>query len=70
MIDGACFLFPDRYARSLSKTSRHSFSHTFPFLALPKSTPSFLAISSNDRLDGAGCFTFEEFGIGSEAEGF
>jgi hypothetical protein len=26
--------------------------------------------SCKGELDGAGCFTFEEFGVGSEAEGF
>jgi hypothetical protein len=33
--------------RSLSKISRHSFSHAIPFFTLLKSAPSFLAISSN-----------------------
>ena len=36
--------------RSLSKTALHSSSHAFPLFALRKSTPSSLAISSNDRL--------------------
>jgi hypothetical protein len=35
-------------SRSFSKTSLHSFSHTFPLFALLKSTPSSLAITSSD----------------------